>query len=85
MSLTFPVLVRDEDGVCIAESPALPGWSERGRDIDDLLALARMALEQALEADLEPTGFRVSAPEGSQLHKIAVEEPGSWWWADPSE
>ena len=85
MALTFPVLIRDEGGQCVAETPALPGWSVKGQEVVALLALVRTALEEALEKNLEPIGYEVSVPRDAQVHEIVIDEPSSWWWKDPSE
>ncbi len=85
MALTFPVLIRDEGGQCVAEPPARPGWSVKGHEVVALLALVRTALEEALEESLEPIGYEVSVSRNVQIHEVVIDEPSSWWWKDPSE
>jgi hypothetical protein len=85
MALTFPVLVRHENGQCVAETPALPGWSAAAPDVAKVLDKARQALEAALLKHLEPIGYDISPARGVFLHELTIDEPSSWWWKDPSE
>jgi predicted RNase H-like HicB family nuclease len=50
------VLERDDDGLCVASIPALPGCHTQGRSLDQAMRRTREAAELWLEAHREQRG-----------------------------
>jgi len=85
MPLVFPVLVGRENGRFQAETPALPGWTCSAPDVDAVLDQAKVAIEAALNDQLEATAVISEPHDGLQLHEITIDEPMGWWDKDPTE
>ncbi len=70
--MKFRVLVeQDEDGVFIAEVPALPGCLSDGRTREEVLSNVREAISLYLES-LEAHGDPIPSPITEELVEVAV-------------
>jgi hypothetical protein len=50
-----------------------------------VLDQAKVAIEAALNDQLEATAVISEPHDGLQLHEITIDEPMGWWDKDPTE
>jgi len=66
MDMKFMItLVRDEDGVWVAECPSVPGCVSQGQTRDEAMANVREAVAACLEVRVEHGACRKGPAEGA--------------------